>query len=170
MAGRILAAQGNASRAAKILTEAWKTSQHPDIALIYAYARSGDAPRDRLARVKSLVASGPASLEGDIAVAVAAIEAKDWAAARLALEPHLANTPPARVCRLMARIEAGQNRNSGRVREWLAKAARVLPIRFGSPPMERFQQNGKQCRRPLADWEYSSGNRPPPGSRRLATT
>ena len=127
VAGRILAAQGNASRAAKILTEAWKTSQHPDIALIYAYARSGDAPRDRLARVKSLVASGPASLEGDIAVAVAAIEAKDWAAARLALEPHLANTPPARVCRLMARIEAGQNRDSGRVREWLAKAARGAP-------------------------------------------
>jgi HemY protein len=58
---------------------------------------------------------------------VAAIEAKEWAAARLALEPYLGNTPPARVCRLIARIEAGQNRDLGRAREWLAKASRGAP-------------------------------------------
>ncbi len=127
VAGRILASQGNGARATKLLTQAWRTTQHPEIALIFAHAKSGDSPRDRLARVKSLVAAGPASLEGDVAVAVAAIEAKEWATARLALEPHLANTPPARVCRLMARIEAGQNRDTGRAREWLAKAARGAP-------------------------------------------
>jgi HemY protein len=127
VAGRVLASQGNTSRATKLLSQAWRTTQHPEIALIYAHARTGESPRDRLARVKALVASGPSSLEGDIAVAVAAIEAKEWSAARLALEPHLANTPPARVCRLMARIEAGQNRDAGRAREWLAKAARGAP-------------------------------------------
>lgn len=127
VAGRVLASQGNTSRATKLLSQAWRTSQHPEIALIYAHARTGESPRDRLARVKALVASGPSSLEGDIAVAVAAIEAKEWSAARLALEPHLANTPPARVCRLMARVEAGQNRDAGRAREWLAKAARGAP-------------------------------------------
>jgi HemY protein len=127
IAGRILASQGNSARATKLLTEAWRISQHPEIALIYAHARTGDSPRDRFARVKALVASAPASLEGDIAVAVAAIEAKDWAAGRSALEPHLAGAAPARVCRLMARIEAGQNRDAGRVREWLAKAARGAP-------------------------------------------
>jgi HemY protein len=127
VAGRILASQGNSARATKLLTQAWRTTQHPELALIYAHARPGDSPRDRLARVKALVAAGPASLEGDIAVAVAAIEAKDWQAARLALEPHLATMPPARVCRLMARIEAGQNRDSGRAREWLARAARGAP-------------------------------------------
>ena len=126
VAGRILASQGNVSRATKLLTQAWHSSQHPEIALIYAHARTGDSPRDRLARVKALVSSGPASLEGDIAVAVAAIEAKDWAAARVALEPHLTN-PQARVCRLMARIKAGENRDAGRAREWLAKAARGTP-------------------------------------------
>jgi HemY protein len=127
VAGRILAAQGNSTRATKLLTQAWQTAQHPEIALIYAHARTGDSPRDRLARVKTLIASGPASLEGDIAVAVAAIEAKEWQAARLALEPYLSNTPPARICRLMARIEAGQNRDLGRAREWLAKAGRGAP-------------------------------------------
>lgn len=127
VAGRILASQGSSSRAAKILTDAWRTLQHPEIALIYAHARTGDSPRDRLARIKALVASGPASLEAGVAVAVAAIEAKEWDAARIALEPHLANSPPARVCRLMARIEAGQNRDAGRVRQWLARAARGAP-------------------------------------------
>ena len=77
--------------------------------------------------MKALVATGPTSLEGAVAIAVAAVEAKDWKAARLALEPYLSNTPPARVCRLMARIEAGQNRDAGRAREWLARAARGAP-------------------------------------------
>jgi HemY protein len=127
VAGRILTAQGQTSKATKILTQAWRNTQHPEIALIFAHARRGDSPRDRLSRVKSLVAAGPTSVEGAVAVAGAAIEANDWKAARAALEPYLANTPPARVCRLMARIEAGQNRDAGRAREWLAKAARGAP-------------------------------------------
>jgi HemY protein len=127
VAGRILAAQGNTARATKVLTQVWNTAPHPEIALIYAHARTGDSPRDRLARVKTLAGSGPASLEGDIAVAAAAIEAQEWEAARTALQNHLAANPPARVCRLMARIEAGQNRDLGRAREWLAKAARGAP-------------------------------------------
>jgi HemY protein len=127
VAGRILASQGNTARATKLLTQVWRTSPHPEIALIYAHARTGDSPRDRLARVKTLAESAPAGLEGDIAVAVAAMEAMDWDAARTALQAHLASNPPARVCRLMARIEAGQNRDLGRAREWLAKAARGTP-------------------------------------------
>lgn len=127
VAGRVLASQGSTVRALKVLTQAWRSSQHPDIALIYAHARTGDSPRDRLGRVKALVSTAPATMEGDIAVAVAAIEAQDWAAARSALQPHLAATPPARICRLMARIEAGENRDAGRAREWMARAARGAP-------------------------------------------
>jgi HemY protein len=127
IAARVLASQGNVARATKLTAQAWRMSPHPDLALIHAHARTGDSPRDRLARVKSLTESAPRSLEGDIAIAVAAIEAKDWTTARTALEPYLASTPPARVCRLMARIEAGQNRDAGRAREWLAKAARGAP-------------------------------------------
>ncbi|MGO9544100.1 MAG: heme biosynthesis protein HemY [Rhodomicrobium sp.] len=127
VAGRILASQGNTARATKLLTQAWRATPHPEIALIYAHARTGDSPRERLARVKTLISTAPAGVEGDIALAVAAIEAKEWDAARAALEPHAANMPSARICRLMARIEAGQNRDSGRAREWLAKAARGAP-------------------------------------------
>ena len=127
VAGRILTAQGQTSKATKLLAQAWRDTQHPEIALIFAHARRGDSPRDRLSRVKSLVEAGPMSLEGAVALAGAAIEANEWKAARSALDPYLANTPPARVCRLMARIEAGQNRDAGRAREWLARAARGAP-------------------------------------------
>lgn len=127
IAGRVLAAQGNVSRATKLIGQAWRVTPHPDLALIYAHARTGDSPKDRLARVKTLAASGPENIEADIAVAVAAIEANEWSTARSVLDKHLGNSPPARICRLMARIEAGENRDAGRAREWLAKAARGAP-------------------------------------------
>lgn len=127
IAGRLLAAQGHAQRAAKILGQTWKQNPHPELALIYAHARPGDSPRDRLARVKSLAASGPQGAEADLAIATTAVEAKDWEAARAALQPRLAGQPTARACILMARIEAGQNRDKGRAREWLARAARAAP-------------------------------------------
>lgn len=122
IAGRVLAAKGNIRRAAKVLQRTWKRSPHPDIAVAYAYARIGDSPRDRLDRVKQLAALRPHSMESAIAVATAAIEAQDWPTARHVLQPLLANAPTQRTCTLMARIEAEQHGDRGRVREWLARA------------------------------------------------
>jgi HemY protein len=122
IAGRLLAAQGRTSRAAKILQRAWRRSPHPDLAAAYAHARPGDSPRDRLARVKRLVPLNPHSIESPIAVATAAIEARDWETARRALQPLLDGRLTQRVCTLMARIEGGQHADKGRVREWLARA------------------------------------------------
>lgn len=124
-AGRILAAQGHASKATKILAQTWELSPHPDLALAYAFARPGDSPRDRLNRVKALAAQTPQHAEGRVSVAAAAIEAQEWDEARAALQPLLASRPSARVCTLMARIEGGQHRDAGRVREWLARAMRA---------------------------------------------
>ena len=64
----------------------------------------------------------PISLESPIAVASAAIDAKDFEAGRAALEPLLENRLTQRVCTLMARIEGEQHGDKGRVREWLARA------------------------------------------------
>jgi HemY protein len=122
IAGRLLAAQGKTSRAAKILQRAWRRSPHPDLAAAYAHARPGDSPRDRLARVKRLASLNPHSIESPIAVATAAIEAREWDTARRALQPLLDGRLTQRVCTLMARIEGGQHADKGRVREWLARA------------------------------------------------
>jgi HemY protein len=122
IAGRLLASRGNTPRAAKILQKAWSRSPHPDLATAYAYARIGDSPRDRLDRVKQLSALSPNSPEAPIAEAVAAIEARQYDAARQALEPLLSGRLTQRVATLMARIEGEQHGDKGRVREWLARA------------------------------------------------
>ncbi len=125
IAGRVLAAEGYVSRAARLLAKTWEIAPHPDIALTYAYVRPGDSPRDRLNRVRALTRNNPEHVESRVAIAAAAIDAHEWNEARKALEPLLAERPSRRVCTLMARIEAGDTRNAGLVREWLARALRA---------------------------------------------
>ncbi len=122
IAGRLLASKGNTPRATKIIQETWRKAQHPDLAVAYAYARIGDSPRDRLTRTKQLAMLAPMSIESPIALAVAAIEAKDWEEARGALMPLTQGRVTQRICTLMARIEGEEHGDKGRVREWLARA------------------------------------------------
>lgn len=121
-AGRMLASRGNTPRAAKILERTWSKSPHPDIATVYAFARVGDSPRDRLVRVKRLAEQNPYSVESAIAVANAAIDARAFDEARDALKPMLEDHLTQRIATLMARLESEQFGDKGGVREWLARA------------------------------------------------
>jgi HemY protein len=122
IAGRLLAARGSTPKAVKVIAKTWKKAPHPDLAIAYAYARLGDSPKDRLDRVSKLAAMAPNMIESPIALANAAIEARDFETARKALEPLTAdNRLTQRVCTLMARVE-GETGNAGGVREWLARA------------------------------------------------
>ena len=127
IAGRILASKGNTAKASKVLQECWKRGPHPDIAAVYAYARPGDSTNDRLKRVKQLGELAPRNMESVIAVASAAIEAKDWKTAREWLVPLGEEDLTTRVCTLMARLEEGENSDVGLVREWLARAVYAKP-------------------------------------------
>ena len=122
IAGRILAARGNTQKAAKIIQKTWRKSPHPELATAYAYARIGDSPRDRQTRIRHLADLNQHSIESPIAVAITAIEARDWDSARKALSPLLEGRLTQRVCTLMAKIEGGDQGDAGRVREWLARA------------------------------------------------
>ena len=132
VAGRILAGRGNTAKAAKVLQKTWARAPHPDIAAAYAHARTGDSTRDRLDRIRRLAALNPQSIESSIAVASTAIEARLHGEARKALEPLLASRLTQRVAILMARIEAGDTGDKGKVREWLARAANAArdPVWF----------------------------------------
>jgi HemY protein len=123
IAGRILAGRGQTPRAARVLLKTWRIAPHPDLAAAYAYARPGDSPRDRLARARHLARLSPNHPEAQIALAIGAIEAREWGEARAALEPLIADRLTPRVCTLMARIEGEEMSDAGRVREWLARAA-----------------------------------------------
>ena len=124
LAGRRLAEAGELRKAGKILMAAWAAHPHPDLAEAYANLRFGDSARERLARMKKLAEKVPGQLESALALARAALEAKDFAAARAALA-HYLSAPTRRVAMLMADIEEAEHGAEGRVREWMGRAMRA---------------------------------------------
>jgi HemY protein len=123
LAGRRLAESGEHRKARKILEAAWTINPHPDIADAYANLRFGDSARERLARMQKLAAKVPGQLEGALAVARAALDAREFKTARAALAPYL-SAPTRRVATVMAEIEETEHGDEGRVREWMGRAMR----------------------------------------------
>jgi len=120
LAARLLGEAGERRKAARIIERAWHASPHPNLADVYVALRPGDSARQRLSRVEALAAKGPADAEAALAVARAALDAKEFAAARTALAPYTA-APRRRVAALMAELEMAQG-DEGRAREWMARA------------------------------------------------
>ncbi|MGE0563001.1 MAG: heme biosynthesis protein HemY [Pseudolabrys sp.] len=125
-AGRRLAEADNARKARKILEAAWSANPHPDIANAYADVRPGDSARERMNRIKKLIEKNPAGAEGALALSRAALDARDFKAARAALTPYL-QVPTQRVAALMAEIEQAEFGDVGRAREWMMRAVRAAP-------------------------------------------
>ncbi len=115
-------------RAMKLVEAAWLANPHPDLADAYAHVRLGDTAWHRLQRVETLAAKTPADkpgyVEGQLAIARAAVEASEFARAREVLAPYLAD-PTQRVALLMAEIERTEHGDSGRARAWTLRAVRA---------------------------------------------
>ncbi len=123
-AGQRLAEAGEQRKARKILEKAWTINPHPDIAEAYADLRLGDSARERLTRMQKLAGLAPGQIEGAMAVAHAALDAREFTVARAALAPYLP-APTRRVATLMADIEEAEHGDEGRVREWMSRAMRA---------------------------------------------
>jgi HemY protein len=121
VAARCQIANGATRKALRLLRDGWSESPHPDIAEVMAHAKPGDGPEDRFERVRDLVGRTDDNLEGAYALARAALPARRHDVARQALDPHVKETPQARVCALMADIEQAAG-DKGRAREWLSRA------------------------------------------------
>jgi HemY protein len=123
LAGRLLADAGEPRKAGKIIEAAWRANPHPDLAEAYAHLRLSDSARDRLKRVETLARQPEGHIEGALAVARAALDAREPGTARTALAPFI-SAPTQRVAMLMAELEdfAG---DEGRAREWMARAMRA---------------------------------------------
>ena len=125
-AGRMLAEGGELRKASRIVAKAWRANPHPDLARTYADLRFGDAARDRLARVEALVKKTPGQIEGALAVARAALDAREFKKARAALAPYL-TAVTRRIALMMAELERAEHNDEGRAREWLARAFNAAP-------------------------------------------
>src|SRR6266516_1400391 len=124
LAGRLLADAGETRRSRTILEAAWRVNPHPDLAEIYAHLRIGDSARDRLARVETLARQADGHVESALAIARAALDAREFAVAREALAPLVAE-PTQRVAMLMAELEELEHGDVGRARQWMARAMRA---------------------------------------------
>lgn len=115
-------------RAMKLVEAAWLANPHPDLADAYAHVKLGDAARQRLQRVETLAAKTPADkaghVEGQLAIARAAIDASKFARAREVLAPYV-NDPTQRVALLMAELERTEHGDGGRARAWTLRAVRA---------------------------------------------
>lgn len=120
LAGRLLAESGERRKAGKLIEAAWKANPHPDLAEAYAHVRLSDSARDRLSRVQALARLAPNHFEGALAVARAALDAREFSVARDALSA-LTAEPTQRVAMLMAELEQLEG-DDGRAREWIGRA------------------------------------------------
>ncbi|MFD1703692.1 heme biosynthesis protein HemY [Methylopila henanensis] len=125
LAGRLLAEQGEPRKASKIVEATWSKATHPDLAEVYVHVRPGDPARDKLKRAKALCERSGDDPEGLIAVARAALAAREFDVARGSLDKLLAKRPTARACLLMAELEDLERGDAGASREWLARALRA---------------------------------------------
>ena len=125
LAARLLAEGGELRKANRIIDTAWRANPHPELAQSFAELRFGESARDRLKRIDALAKRAPGNVEGALAVARAAIDAREFARARAALAPYL-DAPTKRVALLMAELERAEG-DEGRAREWLARAVHAAP-------------------------------------------
>jgi HemY protein len=126
LAGRMLAEAGELRKASRLISKAWVTNPHPDLAEVLANLRFGDAARDRLKRIEILAKKVPGHIESALAMARAALDAQEFAKARAALAPYL-EAPTKRVALLMAELERAASNDEGRAREWIARALNAAP-------------------------------------------
>jgi HemY protein len=124
---RLLARKGDVRGASKLIEAAYAKSAHPDFAEAYVDLRPGNSSIDRLTRAKALARSAPDDPESAIMIAQAALGARDFATARAAMAPLIAEgkQPTARMCLIMAELEQREHNAQGLVREWLSRGSRA---------------------------------------------
>lgn len=124
-AARVLFRNNDTRKGAKILEAAWKANPHPEIAELYVHARHGDAVNDRLARAHRLRAIKQNHPESELAVARAELDARNFAAARAAVQSAIRMRPTEGAWLLLADIEETETGDVGKVRELLGRAVRA---------------------------------------------
>lgn len=117
---------GKVRRGTRLAEESWGKNPHPDIADAFMALVPGESAYERLGRVRQLVGRNPDHIESHVALARAALAARDWQTARQALERHIGAdapyAPTQRLCELMADLEEGEHGDRGAARAWLARA------------------------------------------------
>jgi len=122
MAARGYIDAGNARYASRVLTKAWSTTPHPDLAAAFAEIVPDETPQARLKRFKTLIKQTPDHSEAKMLLAELNIAAEDFPAAKRSLGDLNDVDPTPRSLTLMAAIERGEGADDVVVRGWLTRA------------------------------------------------
>jgi HemY protein len=125
VAAKALFRQNDIRKGSKILETAWKSEPNPEIADLYVRARPGDAALDRLARAKRLQDMKKNHAESALAVARAALDARDFKTARAEAEAAIRIDRREGAYLLLADIEEAESGNEGKVRQLLSQAVKA---------------------------------------------
>ncbi|MBT5572618.1 MAG: tetratricopeptide repeat protein [Alphaproteobacteria bacterium] len=124
LVARMVAEDGRARRARKVLERSWAVVPHP--ALMDAYLEFGvesKAPLDRYKAVETIVKPVREHPESRLALAEAALNAKLWGEARVQLEALELARPSLRVFQLRARLAEEDSEDLTTPEMWLERAA-----------------------------------------------
>lgn len=124
LVARLVAEDGRARRARKVLERSWARKPHPS--LMDAYLEIGvesDAPLDRYKAVEAMVKTTRTHPESRLALAEAALNAKLWGEARTQLETLETERPTVRVFQLRARLAEEDREDTSSPEAWLERAA-----------------------------------------------
>lgn len=101
--------RGKVARASDVIKRTYQRNPHPELVALFLGLRRGDSAKDRLARAKLLARLSPFHKESALAVAGAALEAREFAEARQTLAPFLVpgqeDKVSVRMCLIMAHLE-----------------------------------------------------------------
>lgn len=120
---RLVADDGRARRARKVLEKTWRLSPHPALSAVYKDIAGGATPLDRYRAIAQLTKDNRDHPESRFAVAEAAVAAKLWGEARQQLEALEAEAPTARVYRLWAQLAEAEADDGAAARRWIDRAA-----------------------------------------------
>ncbi len=122
LAAELYIKAGKPKQAVKVITKAWETAPHPDLAAAFAAIEPDETPQARLTRFAALQKLHPEHSETRMLMAELHLAAEDFPAARRLLGDMPETTPTARSLALMAAIERGEGAPDQVVRGWLTRA------------------------------------------------
>lgn len=124
LVARLVAEDGRARRARKVIERAWSRSPHPDLLSAYLEIQAPEAPAlDRYQAIESVVRPLRDHPESRLALARAALDAGLWGEARRQLESLEVERPTVEVFRLRARLADEDAEDATTPAEWLSRAA-----------------------------------------------
>lgn len=117
--------------AGKVVERSWPRTPSAELAALYRAAAPDAKPLEQVKRFTKLAALNPKHRESRLALAEANLEAELWGEARRHLGELVKldgeDPPRAQVCRLMARLEEAERKDTATARRWLERAAAAPP-------------------------------------------